>query len=163
MAVAKPTIASAASYRVFNADGSEVEQCGNGVRCVARMLVAGTRHATARFSLQSPAGLVAARVTDNGREPSAWVHRFSTRPASRSLSKRAETYTLHVEMKALDDLRSSMGNPHCVLQVADVETATVSELGPLIEHHARFPERTNVGFMHIVDRRASICACMSVA
>jgi diaminopimelate epimerase len=132
---------STASYRVFNYDGSEVEQCGNGVRCVAVLLHAREPQET-EFLLESPAGIVAARVLGEER---ASVN-MGTPQFEQNLTK------IDVAGAEIDVNIVSMGNPHCVLDVADVETADVAGLGPAIEHHEQFPQRINVGFMHIVDR-----------
>ncbi len=144
--------ANAARYRIFNADGSEVEQCGNGVRCVARVLAQGPEHPTS-FSLESPASLVSARIKKNGLvDVSMGSPDFDPARIPFLAEERAASYALDVDGQELEILAVSMGNPHCVLQVGDVETAPVDDLGPRIEHHERFPERTNVGFMSIVDR-----------
>ena len=131
-----------ASYRIFNADGSEVEQCGNGVRCVARFLA--TQDGSAQqFVFDSPAGHIAAHVKPDGL-------------VAVSMGK-PEFDTSQVEIYVLDEKIDvsvvSLGNPHCVLQVADVASAPVDDLGPAIEHHERFPQRINVGFMAILDRQ----------
>jgi diaminopimelate epimerase len=144
--------ANAARYRVFNADGSEVEQCGNGVRCVARMLAQETEHPTS-FSLESPAGLVSARIRKDGLvSVSMGSPDFDPACIPFLAEERAASYTLEVDGQEFEIQAVSMGNPHCVLPVRDVETAPVNDLGPRIEHHERFPERSNVGFMSIVDR-----------
>jgi len=133
--------AAAASYRVFNNDGSEVEQCGNGVRCVAVML-AKENDQQAIFALESPAGLIEARiVAENRASVNMGTPDFDTR-----LTK------LDVAGVTLEVTILSVGNPHCVLDVADVSTADVAALGPAIEYHEHFPQRINVGFMHILDR-----------
>jgi diaminopimelate epimerase len=142
--------AHAGRYRVFNVDGSEVEQCGNGARCLVLPLA---RHGGAEFVLESPAGLVEARLVEDGRvavnmgppvfEPSA-IPFFADSEAPR--------YALDVAGAQLDVAVLSMGNPHCVLDVDDVEMAAVGRLGPLIEHHRRFPARVNAGFMQVIDR-----------
>lgn len=141
-----------ASYRVFNADGSEVEQCGNGVRCVARYL-SSRSNAGQSFSLQSPAGPIDARVFDDG-EVAVSMGKPEFAPAAIPFlaEQAAHRYPVDVAGTRLDASVLSMGNPHCVLQVDDVADAAVDDLGPALEHHARFPQRTNVGFMHIRDR-----------
>lgn len=145
--------AHAASYRIFNRDGSEVEQCGNGVRCVASFLVQNTAGAGA-LTLESPAGPVTARIGDNGLvSVSMGSPDFDPATIPFLADGHSDYYTLDVDGRAFDIQAVSMGNPHCVLQVADVDDAPVSELGPMIEHHERYPERTNVGFMKIRDRR----------
>ena len=141
-----------ASYRVFNADGSEVEQCGNGVRCVARIL-AGDRQSSDAFTLESPAGLVSARLIEGGRvSVSMGAPEFEPGRIPFVAEKRSLPYSLEVDGRNLEILVVSMGNPHCILQVADVTAAPVGKLGPILEHHPRFPERTNVGFMRLRDR-----------
>jgi len=144
---------SVAAYRVFNADGSEVEQCGNGVRCVAQYL-AEKDDIAQEFILQGPAGPVAARVEADGLVTvSMGAPVFEPALIPFAAEGIADTYVLLVDDEALTINAVSMGNPHAVLQVADVSTAAVSEVGPLIEHHERFAERTNVAFMQIVDRQ----------
>lgn len=134
--------ASATAYRVFNFDGSEVEQCGNGARCVA-VLLASQDDAPREFSMDSPAGPVQARVADR-------------RSASINMGPPAfddSHSSLLVNGVDLAVSLVSMGNPHCILDVDDVQTADVERLGPAIESHKLFPSRTNVGFMQIVDRK----------
>lgn len=132
---------SIASYRVFNYDGSEVEQCGNGVRCVAVSLAA-VHPQQSEFLLESPAGIVTARVLGANRAS-----------VSMGTPQFDETITvLDVDGEEIPVNIVSMGNPHCVLDVADVSSANVAGLGPAIEHHEQFPQRINVGFMRIVDR-----------
>ena len=145
-------VAHAASYRVFNADGSEVEQCGNGVRCVARILTGDSRHPIA-FTLESPAGAISARVDDDVVSVSMGSPEFEPAQIPFVADARSTCYALEVEGQNLEICAVSMGNPHCVLQVPDVASAPVEELGPKIEHHARYPERSNVGFMTVLDRK----------
>jgi diaminopimelate epimerase len=142
----------AAAYRVFNADGSEVGQCGNGVRCVAAVL-AGTRGHPQSFTLSSPSGPVEARVDDDGLVAvSMGSPVFEPQAIPLVAPERRHRYELDVEGDTYDVSVVSMGNPHCVLQVDDVATAPVGVLGPKIERHERFPEKTNVGFMCIKGR-----------
>ena len=141
-----------AGYRVFNADGSEVEQCGNGVRCVAKYL---SDHSDAglEFALQSPAGLIEAKVSSDGLVAvSMGVPVFSPHKIPFVADSEAKSYKLAVGGENLQVSAVSMGNPHCVIRVDDVATATVGDLGPQVERHERFPELVNVGFMHIRDR-----------
>ena len=139
-----------ASYRVFNADGSEVEQCGNGVRCVASYLADGTAR---DFELESPAGTVSARVFADGLvSVSMGVPSFEPSSVPFNAPQAADHYIIDVDDEDHEIHVVSMGNPHCVLQVGDVAGAPVSTLGPRLETHPRFPERTNVGFMKIHDR-----------
>ncbi|MDX1500358.1 MAG: diaminopimelate epimerase [Woeseiaceae bacterium] len=143
---------AALSYRVFNADGSEVEQCGNGVRCVAWLLADedGTRD---ELLLEGPVGPVRARVLPDGRVTVDMGRpRFAPEEIPFVAEREAPTYALEVDGEQLEVSVLSMGNPHCVLEVDDVEAAAVGRLGPLIERHERFPERVNAGFMQVVDR-----------
>ena len=142
-----------ASYRVFNADGSEVEQCGNGVRCVAKYL-ADKDDNGAEFSLQSPAGVIAARVRDDGLVAvSMGTPDFEPSCIPFVADSMADSYLLRVGDTEIEISAVSMGNPHAVLRVDDVNVAPLGELGPRIEHHERFPKLTNVGFVHIKDRQ----------
>ena len=142
----------AASYRIFNADGSEVEQCGNGVRCVASVLASENGHPQ-EFTLHSPAGPVEARVDDDGLvSVSMGVPNFEPEQIPFAADERAARYELEVDGRQLEICAVSMGNPHCILHVDDVDAAPVNELGPLIEHHERFPQRVNIGFARIRDR-----------
>jgi diaminopimelate epimerase len=144
---------SLASYRVFNSDGSEVEQCGNGVRCVARYLD-DTEAGPQEFTLQSPAGIISARIGSDGLVAVGMgTPRFEPAEIPFVADRVADSYLLAVESEDIPISVVSMGNPHAVLQVKDVESARVARIGPRIEHHARFPELTNVGFMHIKDRK----------
>ena len=144
--------AAAAAYRVFNADGSEVQQCGNGVRCVAAVLAATPGHPRT-FFLSSPAGPVEARVGDDGRVTvSMGTPIFDPASVPFVAPAAEDRYELDVDGVAYDVAVVSMGNPHCVVQVDDVATAPVAELGPKIERHERFPEKANVGFVCIRGR-----------
>jgi len=153
MWVGPPSRAGAvASYRVFNADGSEVEQCGNGVRCVAWML-ARESDAETSFSLESPAGLIQANVLDDERvSVSMGPPEFDPVRVPFVAQEQLDRYSLEVFGRSHDVSVLSMGNPHCVLLVDSIASADVDRLGPAIEQHERFPAATNVGFMCIVDR-----------
>ena len=144
--------AYAAAYRVFNADGSEVGQCGNGVRCVASVLADESGHAQA-FSLLSPAGPIEARVDDDGLVAvSMGIPEFDPARIPFKAAKQQNQYPLEVDGQGYEVCTVSMGNPHCVLQVADVATAPVATLGRKIQFHARFPEKANVSFLRITGR-----------
>lgn len=140
-------------YRIFNADGSEVAQCGNGARCFARFVrIKGlTNKREIRVSTQT--GRMILTVTEdemvqvNMGEPV-----FDPQLVPFRAAKPEKTYILRAEDHTIFCGVVSMGNPHCVLQVEDVATASVELLGPMLESHERFPERVNVGFMQVVDR-----------
>ncbi len=141
------TDGAVASYRVFNRDGGEVGQCGNGVRCVA-WLLAGDRAPGTALRLDSPAGLIEARVTGDGQVSVAMGRpEFDPEKIPFVADRVANTYDLDVNGTIYAIGAVSMGNPHCVLAVPAVADAPVAGLGPAIERHPRFPERTNVGFV----------------
>lgn len=140
-------------YRIFNADGSEVAQCGNGARCFARFvrLKGLTNKRDIRVSTQT--GRMILSVTDddlvcvNMGEPS-----FDPQIVPFRATKAEKTYIMRAAEHTVLCGVVSMGNPHCVLQVDDVKTAKVELLGPVLEGHDRFPERANIGFMQVVSR-----------
>ena len=141
---------SVADYRVFNADGSEVEQCGNGVRCVAWVISQGGEQ---EFTIGSPAGLVAVRILgENSVSVNMGPPEFEPANIPFLAESRAPAYGLEAGGESVSVSALSMGNPHCVLQVDRVADADVSTLGPLIETHERFPNGANVGFMAIQNR-----------
>lgn len=143
--------AAHASYRVFNADGSEVEQCGNGVRCVAWLL--GRSGGDWEFRLESPAGLVEAQmIADDQVAVCMGRPQFEADRVPFVAENDAIVYELDVNGRLLPVTVLSMGNPHCVIDVDDVTTADIAILGPAIEHHERFPKGCNVGFMSVQSR-----------
>ena len=147
-----------AYYRIFNADGGEVEQCGNGARCIAAFL---HRRGVApifndqdgELVLDSPAGTIRARVHDAELiSVDMGVPNFDPKSLPFDASAEAHVYPLSVAGTEVEIGAVSMGNPHAVLTVSSVANAPVDRLGPAIEKHPRFPNRVNVGFMEIVDR-----------
>ena len=138
-------------YRIYNADGGEVEQCGNGARCVAELLRRTGRARPGEIVMDSPAGLITARAMRDGIvSVDMGVPDFS--PAALPLAlPEAAAYRLDVAGHAVEFGAVSMGNPHAVLTVADVAAAPVAALGAALERHPAFPNRVNVGFMQIVD------------
>ncbi|MBS0367329.1 MAG: diaminopimelate epimerase [Proteobacteria bacterium] len=144
---------TAVYYRIFNADGDEVEQCGNGARCVAALLHQRGRSAGGELTLDSPAGLVRARIGAAGRVAvDMGVPDFEPAALPFLAAAAADSYLLETGSDSVEISAVSMGNPHAVLRVADVDAAPVATLGAQIGQHARFPRRVNVGFMQIVDR-----------
>ena len=147
-------------YVIHNADGGEVEQCGNGARCFARFVVdKGLTHKT-RIQVQTKAGLIAPQVQDNGMvtvDMGAPIFTAADIPfvptGAARLQNGFELWPLDLGAAGQVEVATvSMGNPHAVQVVADVDAAPVASQGPLIENHAAFPRRVNAGFMQIVSR-----------
>ena len=142
-----------AYYRIFNADGGEVEQCGNGVRCVAAFLLRRGVTNGGDILLDSPAGPIRARIHDPGLvSVDMGAPNFDPKALPFNASAEAHVYPLAVAGTEVEIGAVSMGNPHAVLTVASVASAPVDRLGPAIERHPRFPNRVNVGFMQIIDK-----------
>jgi diaminopimelate epimerase len=140
-------------YRIFNADGGEVEQCGNGVRCLASFLHRRGGVGSGDIVLDSPAGLIRARIHDaNLVSVDMGMPNFDPKSLPFEASAEAHVYALAVAGTEVEIGAVSIGNPHAVLTVTSVASAPVDRLGPAIENHPRFPKRVNVGFMEIVDR-----------
>ncbi len=136
-------------YRIFNADGSEVEQCGNGARCIASLMA--RKLGKARVRMDSPGGQINGMLRDDGLvSVDMGVPNFSPASLPFEATREAEVYPLRVGEKELRIGAVSMGNPHAVMQVPSVSNAPVDTLGPAVENHSRFPKRTNVGFMEVV-------------
>jgi diaminopimelate epimerase len=159
MLEAPRTASSRVFYRIFNADGTEVEQCGNGARCIAALLYARAPQLGRDFAMESLGGVVHARVADDGMvSVDMGVPDFDPRALPMDAADgagaavEAPVYSLRVEGADVEIGAVSMGNPHAVLQVSDVKSAPLARFGPSIENHPRFPKRVNVGFMQIVDR-----------
>ncbi len=143
-----------ASYGIWNSDGSASRQCGNGARCVAAWLRRDGTAAGSGFVLDSPSGRHAVEVLDDGRlRVALGVPDFA--PPSVPLAgfdAESDHYTLAVEAHPVRFGAVSMGNPHAVIEVDDVDTAPVATLGPGLQRHAAFPDSVNVGFAQVVDR-----------
>ena len=141
-------------YRIFNADGNEVEQCGNGARCFLRYVR--DRGLTTRRELRvgTRAGVIVPRLEDDGQVTvEMGVPELEPSRIPFDAPARAASYPLEVNGQRLEIVALSMGNPHAVQVVADIERAPVGTEGALIEQHARFPQRVNAGYMQIVSRR----------
>jgi diaminopimelate epimerase len=140
-------------YRIFNADGGEVEQCGNGARCFARFVFEEGLTAKTRIPVETASGRMELVLLDDGQVTvDMGVPRLDPPEIPFDAATQAVRYVLNVNSECVEIGAVSMGNPHAVLTVSDVDSAPVATLGPRLESHARFPKRVNVGFMQIVTR-----------
>lgn len=141
-------------YRIFNADGSEVEQCGNGARCFVRFVHDHALTTKNEIRVETAKGTIVPKLEDNGEVTvNMGVPRFDPIDIPFTAEKRALTYFLEANQKQIEISVVSMGNPHAVQIVSNLEQAPVLSEGPLIESHVRFPNRVNVGYMQIIDRK----------
>ena len=146
-------------YRIFNADGGEVEQCGNGARCFARFVCEQGLSAKREIRVETQKGILILRLEANGEVTvDMGAPRFMPTEipflGAASGKEAALTHPLRIGNQEMEISVVSMGNPHAVLIVEDADAAPVAELGPQIETHAHFPERVNAGFMQVRDRHA---------
>ena len=142
-------------YRIFNADGGEVEQCGNGARCFVRFVHEQGLTQKREIRVETQSGLITPRLEADGQiTVDMGVPRFLPAEIPFDIESDALVHLLSVGDAQIEISVVSMGNPHAVQVVADVDAAPVAQLGPLIESHRRFPRRVNAGFMQIVDRHA---------
>ena len=138
-------------YRIFNADGGEVEQCGNGARCFARFVRDRGLSDKDSLCVTTAAGLLRLEIQADGRVMvDMGQPRLTPADVPFFATARAPLYPIAADGIELEIGVVSMGNPHAVLRVDDVEHAPVAHLGPLLERHGRFPQRANVGFMQVV-------------
>tara|TARA_R110001592_G_scaffold167131_2_gene402503 strand:- start:5920 stop:6750 length:831 start_codon:yes stop_codon:yes gene_type:complete len=141
-------------YRIFNADGSEVEQCGNGARCFAIFVREKKLTDKEQILVETKKGIIKLHINQNDRvlvdmgEP-----RFAPNDIPFLSDHESPSYTLDVNGQNVLLSVASMGNPHAVLEVPELSNELVNNLGPLLESHQAFPERVNVGFMEIVHKR----------
>src|SRR5487761_1976499 len=141
-------------YRIFNADGGEVEQCGNGARCFVRFVHDQKLTSKPEIVVETHNGLIRTRLEEDGRvtvNMGAPVFEAARLPFTDGTGEISEPLVVAGETISISAV--SMGNPHAVQVVDNVESAEVQELGPLIEHHPRFPKRVNAGFMQVMDRQ----------
>ena len=140
-------------YRIFNADGGEVEQCGNGARCFARYVHERGLTTNREITVGTAGGPITLFLEDDKTvRVNMGTPRFAPADIPFVADEQADHYALAVSDTHYEIGAVSMGNPHAVLLVDDVATAPVATLGPLIEAHPRFPQRTNAGFMAVHDR-----------
>jgi len=151
--VENPTSTSADfKYRIFNADGSEVSQCGNGARCFARFVRDQGLSAKEEVLVDTNAGQLLLRFDQDGQitvNMGIPKHKPAEIPL---LLAEADSYLATINQEQIRFGAVSMGNPHAVLQVSDINTAPVAELGKILESHTIFPERANIGFMQVISR-----------
>jgi diaminopimelate epimerase len=141
-------------YRIFNADGGEVEQCGNGARCFMRYVRDRGLTAKTEIRVGTRGGVIVPRLENDGQVTvDMGVPEFEPARIPFDARARASTYELEVDGRRLRISALAIGNPHAVQIVPDVERAPVASEGPSIERHSRFPQRANAGYMQIVDRR----------
>jgi diaminopimelate epimerase len=141
-------------YRIFNADGGEVEQCGNGARCFVRYVRDRGLTTKTEIRVGTLSGVIVPRLEDDGQVTvNMGVPQFEPARIPFEAPARAATYPLEVDGRRVEVSALSMGNPHAVQVVPDIERAPVATEGPLIERHPRFPQRVNAGYLQIVSRR----------
>ena len=141
-------------YRIFNADGGEVEQCGNGARCFMRYVHDRGITAKSEIRVGTASGVIVPRLESDGRvSVDMGVPVFDPAAVPFVADSKSLIYPIEVGGERVEVSVLSMGNPHAVQVVPDVDAAAVAQQGPLIESHARFPQRVNAGYMQVVDRR----------
>jgi diaminopimelate epimerase len=142
-------------YRIFNADGGEVEQCGNGARCFVRFVHDQGLTDKREIRVETMQGIIGPRLEADGQVTvDMGAPRLEPADIPFVAEQRALTYELDLVEETVEISALSMGNPHAVRVVADADAAPVARQGPLIEHHPRFPRRVNAGFMQVLDRHA---------
>ncbi len=140
-------------YRIFNADGSEVAQCGNGARCFARFVRDQQLSVKNEILVDTDSGqLLLCFDQDNLITVNMGIPRHKPAEIPMHADHEADVYDVTVNNTGYQFGAVSMGNPHAVMQVTEVDTAPIAELGKLLESHALFPERANIGFMQVIDR-----------
>jgi diaminopimelate epimerase len=142
-------------YRIFNADGGEVEQCGNGARCFARFVLDEGLTAKREMRVETASGVIVPRVEASGQVTvDMGAPRFEPRDVPFVADEDRIVHRLEVDGRAVEVSVLSMGNPHAVQVVDDVDAAPVREQGPRLEVHPRFPNRVNAGYMQVLARGA---------
>ena len=141
-------------YRIFNSDGSEVEQCGNGARCFARFVVDKRLTVKKQIRVETKGGIIELNLRPDGQ---VTVDMGAPRLVPEQIPFQADaealSYAVEVDGQSVQLAAVSMGNPHAVLRVDNVDSAPVHSLGPKLEHHPRFPKRVNVGFLQVINRQ----------
>ena len=144
---------AAFKYRIFNADGGEIEHCGNGARCFARFVHQQKLTDLKVIPVETSGGLIQLEILDDNRvRVNMGVPQFEPRLIPLDTDEQSDQYSLDIDGRTIQFSALSIGNPHIVTQVEDVELAEVETIGALLECHAFFPRRVNVGFMQVIDR-----------
>lgn len=139
-------------YRIFNADGGEVEQCGNGARCFVRFVVDKGLTQKREITVETASGIITLKLQDDGQVTvNMGAPRFLPEQIPFEAPAQQTLYPLALAQAEIQVSAVSMGNPHAVIVVNDVHTAPVAEYGPQIESHPRFPQHVNAGFMQVVN------------
>jgi diaminopimelate epimerase len=147
--------AAAFKYRIYNADGSEVAQCGNGARCFARFVREQGMTDLDIIPVETNTGLLQLEAIDATRyRVNMGIPGFEPTEIPLRAATRQDLYQVEYEGREISFSALSIGNPHMVIQVEDVDTADIETLGPYFEAHEMFPARANIGFMQVVDRGA---------
>lgn len=142
------------NYRIFNQDGGEVEQCGNGARCLARFVKDRRLTGKSAIRVKTMNRVIELRINaDHSVSVDMGVPVLAPADIPFQADQPASLYDIEIADRDYQIAAISMGNPHAVLQVDDVQTAPVNELGPQLECHERFPHRVNAGFMQILNRQ----------
>ena len=139
--------------RMLNPDGSESEMCGNGIRCIAKMIRSHGHSSDSLLPIETGAGLLQLELLEDGR---VRVDMGLARTNRESIGMTDPSEAKFIDQPVWDDLRGtavSMGNPHLVVFVDDVAVVPLTEGGPILEHHSEFPQRTNVHFVQVVNRQ----------
>jgi diaminopimelate epimerase len=140
-------------YRIFNADGGEVSQCGNGARCFARFVHDKNLFTGDTITVDTDSGPLVLTFTDNGLVTvNMGIPRHAPADIPLLVDREAQTYRVNINDQPIVFGAVSMGNPHAVIQVEDVNLAPVAEWGRVLESHPLFPERANIGFMQPINR-----------
>lgn len=139
-------------YRIFNADGGEVEQCGNGARCFVRFVVDKGLTDKHEIKVETASGVITLKLQEDGQVTvNMGAPRFTPAQIPFEAEQQATTYELPLASETITVSAVSMGNPHAVMLVDNVHTAEVASLGPQIESHPQFPQRVNAGFMQVLN------------
>lgn len=141
-------------YRIYNADGTEVSQCGNGARCLAHFVKHRGLTKKKQLKISTQKGTLFLTVNDDRTVTvDMGIPQFEPAKIPFKATKEEKTYILRLNDKTFFCGVVSVGNPHCVLQVNDIEKTDVKGIGQLLENHERFPEKANIGFMQLIDKK----------